>query len=181
MAGDRCSFCGLRRSEVAALVVGIGGVAICRQCAEIASRFDGSPEPPTEVVYRDLGCVLTQDSRLGTEFGTISDASIVVRGDHVAWLGRTADLPSRYHDYHTVECDGRLAIPGLIDAGSALLGSLPSSRPDPDWLIASASQQLAIALAYGVTSIDVRVGGSGDPTIDTVLLAAARAAASTDA
>ena len=177
MPGDRCSFCGLRRSEVAALVVGIGGVAICRQCADIASRFDETPEPPTERVYGNLSSVITQDIRISPDFGGINDASIVVRGDHIAWLGRSVDIPSRYRAYDTVDCDGRMAIPGLIDAGSALLGALPTSRPDPDWLIASTTLQLGNALAHGVTSIDIRVGGSGDPTIDTVLLAASRAAA----
>lgn len=177
MAGDRCSFCGLRRSEVAALVVGIAGVAICRQCAEIASRFDEVPEPPTERVYSNLSTVVTQDARTSPDFGVISNASIVVRSDHIAWLGRSVDLPVRYREFDMVDCDNRMAIPGLIDAGSALLGTLPASRPDPDWLIASTALQLGNALGHGVTSIDIRVGGSGDPTIDTVLLAASRAAA----
>jgi imidazolonepropionase len=177
LANGRCSFCGLRRSEVSALVVGVGGVAICISCATIAARSVESYEPPVEVVYSELAAVITNDPRIGPGFGRIEAASIVVRGDHVAWLGRSEDLPARYHEYPEVACDGRLAIPGFIDAGSELLGRVPTERPDPDRLIGEAAARIKNALRHGVTALDLRVGGSGDPTTDTVLLAAARAGA----
>lgn len=162
---------------MSALVVGVGGVAICTSCAAIAARTVESNDPPSELVYTELGGAITNDPRVGPDFGRIDDASIVVRGDHVAWLGRSVDLPARYHSYPTLPCDGRLAIPGFVDAGSELLGRIPSERPDPDRLIRDVSVRLRDAVVHGVTSIDLRVGGSGDPTTDTVLLAAARAGA----
>jgi len=173
----RCSFCGLRRSEVSALVVGVGGVAICTTCAAIAARTEEDRRPATEVVYAELSAVVTNDPRVGSDFGRIEDAVIVVRGNHLAWLGPTNELPDRYGAYPVVHCGGRLAIPGFIDAGAELLGRLPDSRPDPDRLIAGVSGRIRSNLAHGVTALDLRVGGSGDPTIDTVLLAAARAGA----
>lgn len=177
VANGRCSFCGLRRSEVSALVVGVGGVAICTSCASIAARSGDAIERPTEIVYSELAGVITNDPRIGPDFGRLDDASIVVRDDHIAWLGRTVDLPERYRPYPVVPCGDRLAIPGMIDAGAELLGDLPVSRPDPDELIGLLAAQLRNALDHGVTSLDLRVGGSGDPTTDTVLLAAARAGA----
>ncbi len=177
MANGRCSFCGLRRSEVSALVVGVGGVAICTACAAIAARTEEEREPATEIVYSELAAVITNDPRSGPDFGRIDEASIVIRGDHVAWLGPTIDLPERYALYPVVHCGGRLAVPGFVDAGTELLGRLPGSRPDPDRLIALVSGQIKNGLSHGLTALDVRVGGSGDPTIDTVLLAAARAGA----
>ncbi len=177
MATGRCSFCGLRRSEVSALVVGVGGVAICTTCAAIAARTEDDRLPATEVVYSELSAVITNDPRVGPDFGRIDDAAIVVRGNHIAWLGPASELPDRYEAYPVVHCGGRLAVPGFIDAGAELLGRLPHARPDPDALIARVSEHIRNNLAHGVTALDLRVGGSGDPTVDTVLLAAARAGA----
>ncbi len=177
MATGRCSFCGLRRSEVSALVVGVSGVAICTTCAAIAAKTEVERQPATEVVYSELSSVITNDPRVGASFGRVEDASIVVRGNHIAWLGPERELPDRYRGFVEVQCGGRLAVPGFIDAGAEVLGALPQSRPDPDPLITRASGHLRNQLAHGVTSLDLRVGGSGDPTIDTVLLAAARAGA----
>lgn len=177
MATGRCSFCGLRRSEVAALVVGVSGVAICTTCAALAARTEVDRQPTTEVVYTELSAVITNDPRVGPGFGRIDEAAIVVRGDHIAWLGPRGDLPDRYDTYPIVECGGRLAIPGFVDAGAELLGRLPDARPDPDRLITAVAGQIRNNLAHGVTAVDLRVGGSGDATIDTVLLAAARAGA----
>jgi imidazolonepropionase len=155
----------------------VGGVAICTTCAAIAARTEDDREPPTEIVYGELSAVISNDPRVGPDFGRIDDASIVVRGNHIAWLGATSELPERYGAYPVVQCGGRLAIPGLIDAGAELLGRVPDARPEPDRLIAGVSGHISHNLAHGVTALDLRVGGSGDPTIDTVLLAAARAGA----
>lgn len=177
MAAGRCSFCGLRRSEVSALVVGVGGVAICTACAAIAARTEDDRQPATEVVYSELSALITNDPRVGPDFGRIDDGAIVVRGDHIAWLGPAAELPERYERYPVVPCGGRLAVPGFVDAGVELLGTVPDSRPDPDQLIAGVAEHIRKELDHGVTALDLRVGGSGDPTVDTVLLAAARAGA----
>lgn len=177
LANGRCSFCGLRRSEVSALVVGMRGVAICTACAAIAARTEDERTAATEIVYSELGAVITNDPRVGSDFGRIEHASIVVRGDHIAWLGRTSELPARYEPYPVVHCGGRIAVPGFVDAGTEPVGDLPTSRPDPDWLISRVSTQIRNCLIHGVTSVDLRVGGTGDPTIDTVLLAAGRAGA----
>ena len=176
MGAARCSFCGLRRSEVDALVVGIDGAAICTGCAEIAAGIVDTPVHHREIVYTGLSSVVTNDPRIGPEFGTIEDAAIVVRNDHIAWIGVERDLPMRYREYPELECEGRMAIPGMVDAGTELLGGVPDHRPDPDEMIGTAAAAMRLALAHGVTMLDVRAGGSGDATIDAVLLAAARAA-----
>jgi imidazolonepropionase len=155
----------------------VGGVAICTTCAAIAARTEDDRSPTTEIVYSELSAAVTNDPRVGPDFGRIDDAAIVVRGNHIAWLGPTDELPDRYGAYPVVHCGGRLAVPGFIDAGAEMLGRLPVSRPDPDRLIFDVSGQIRNHLEHGVTALDLRVGGSGDPTIDTVLLAAARAGA----
>lgn len=176
VASGRCSFCGLRRSEVDSLVVGDRGAAICTGCAALAANVVSEPIHLPEVVYAGLSAVVTNDPRIGPDFGTIKDAAIVVRSDHVAWIGKQADLPERYQVYPVVECGGRIAVPGFVDAGVEALGGVPDHRPDPDPLIGTAAAIFNRTLAHGVTMVDVRVGGSGEPTIDMVMLAAARAA-----
>ena len=159
-----------------ALVLGDRGAAICTACASLAAGAVSEPSQATELVYSDLSSVMTNDPRVADDFGLIRDASVVVRQDHIAWIGRSEDLPDRYAEYVTIDCEGRMAIPGFVDAGTEVMGTVPAARPDPDALIGLAANQLNDALAHGVTMLDVRVGGSGDPTIDTVMLAAARAA-----
>ena len=176
LGAARCSFCGLRRSEVDALAVGMDGAAICTACAELAAGIVDPPVHHREIVYRGLSSVVTNDPRIGPDFGTIDDAAIVVRNDHVAWIGSERDLPMRYREYPEIECEGRMAVPGFVDAGTELLGGVPDHRPDPDEMIGTAASAMRVALAHGVTMLDVRAGGSGDATVDAVLLAAARAA-----
>jgi ClpX C4-type zinc finger protein len=38
-APDRCSFCGRSRDDVAELVAGAGGVAICERCVALSVEF----------------------------------------------------------------------------------------------------------------------------------------------
>jgi len=141
----RCSFCGLRRSEVEVLVVGIDGAAICTGCAEIAAGIVDPPVHHREIVYAGLSSVVTNDPRVGPEFGTIEDAAIVVRNDHIAWIGVERDLPMRYREYPELECEGRMAIPGMVDAGTELLGVVPEHRPDPDEMIGTAASAMPTA------------------------------------
>jgi imidazolonepropionase len=59
----------------------------------------------------------------GAAYGAIESASLAVRDGHIAWLGRTADLPGNprdiAHDVHNLE--GRWVTPGLIDCHTHLV------------------------------------------------------------
>jgi len=57
----------------------------------------------------------------GGPYGLITDASLVVSGDRIAWVGRTADLPARYRSVPEEYLGGRLVTPALIDCHTHLV------------------------------------------------------------
>jgi imidazolonepropionase len=52
--------------------------------------------------------------------GLIERAALVVNAGEVAWSGVEADLPPEYAEEQSVDCDGSLVIPGLIDCHTHL-------------------------------------------------------------
>jgi imidazolonepropionase len=51
---------------------------------------------------------------------TIDDAALVWEADTIQWVGPEADLPSRVRNQHTVDAEGHLVVPGLIDGHTHL-------------------------------------------------------------
>ncbi len=51
------------------------------------------------------------------ELGIISDGAVVTRGDAIAWVGRTSELPVELRDGadETIDCSGKTVLPGLVD------------------------------------------------------------------
>ncbi len=167
-----CSFCGERPAPGSGVVTG-PGVAICHACAAIALEvLAESPPSPEALVLVD--CTLLSPSSRAVGLDRVERAAVVIRRDVVSWTGPVDDLPRRHRELPTVDCEGRVVVPGLVDAGGWLLGSSHDRRPDPAELVAAARAAATSMLSMGVTTIDVRVGGSGDPVLDTLLLAAAR-------
>ncbi|MEJ8567479.1 imidazolonepropionase [Elongatibacter sediminis] len=52
--------------------------------------------------------------------GLLEDSVLVWRGDHIEWVGRAADLPTRFHGEAVTDCGGRLVVPGLVDCHTHL-------------------------------------------------------------
>jgi imidazolonepropionase len=61
-----------------------------------------------------IGLLATQDDALGE----IIDAALIIDGDQIAWIGRTADAPAA--DTH-VDCGGRAVLPGFVDSHAHLV------------------------------------------------------------
>ena len=53
-----------------------------------------------------------------TAYGLISDGAVLVEGGRIAWAGPTAEAPSVHE---TVDLEGRLVTPGLIDCHTHLV------------------------------------------------------------
>ena len=54
------------------------------------------------------------------EVHPIDAGTVVWDGDSIAWVGKLADLPQRWRGEPTVDCDGGIALPGLIDCHTHL-------------------------------------------------------------
>lgn len=173
----RCSFCGERPPPGAGLVTG-PEVTICHTCAAIAAEVLSDPIPPPDRILL-TECRLAVPSPRLPRLEVIDDGAVAIRGGVVSWVGPLADLPDHYRRWDAGPCDGRLVLPGLVDAGAWVLGSVHRRPPDPDRLVGAARTALAGIVRTGVTTIDVRAGGSPDPLIETILLAGARAAGET--
>lgn len=101
--------------------------------------------------------------------------AVAVRRGKVVWIGPEPELPRPYRMLPEIRCEGRLMMPGMVDAGAALLGPIRSSgRPDPVELTEIGARLTGRMLARGITLLDLRVGGGVDPTVETLHLAVAR-------
>lgn len=52
--------------------------------------------------------------------GLIEKAALVLNGSRIAWVGEECQLPGHYKNKESVDCGGRLVIPGLIDCHTHL-------------------------------------------------------------
>jgi imidazolonepropionase len=54
-------------------------------------------------------------------YGLISDGAIALRDGKIAWVGKRADLPTNVQAENTIDLDGALVTPGLIDCHTHLV------------------------------------------------------------
>lgn len=174
----RCSFCGEDRRGVDRLIAGHGGVAICGDCARLAAELSTVPHdtPSGDLLLVDIGTLVTNDGRHGGLLGQIEGAAVAVRNGRITWLGRQRALPDRYRELPLVECEGRLVVPGFVDAHRHLV-----ARPDMD--LAGFSdlvvEQMGIGLEQGTTTQEMRTWAAPDPETDVMMLSAVRVAGET--
>ncbi len=169
-----CSFCGERPAPGSGLVTG-PEVAICRDCASIATEvLSASPTISDQSVLVDARLLIPHPRAVG--FEVIDRGAVVIRHGDITWIGDETDLPERYRGWETWDCEGRVVLPGLVDAGTWLLAARTGMPADPDRLIAETRRALGAIAETGITTVDVRCGGSDQPVTETVLLASARAA-----
>lgn len=69
------------------------------------------PVPTGLVAYTDIHTLGTMNA----ELGDIKDASIVVDGNTIAWVGATAAIPEEYSEAKHVSLAGLVVIPGLVN------------------------------------------------------------------
>ena len=172
----RCSFCG-RGSADDTLVTGPRGVAICGDCADVALAVveETSRADAVDRVITGIGLLVTQDERLGEErWGLIAEAGLVIRLGRVTWVGPQSSLPARYRELPRLDAGGRMVIPGFVDPITRLLGGPPADVADAEARVDAAVELGGRMMQHGVTALGLRVGGSSEPTTETLALAAAR-------
>ena len=137
-------------------------------------------------------------------FGMIAQGVIVVEGRKIAWLGTAKDLPDVYQSGETVNLEGRLVTPALIDchshivfggnratefeqrlngasyeevakAGGGIVSTVTATRLASDSaLLADALTRVDAMIAEGVTMIEVKSGYGLDTETELKMLRVAR-------
>src|SRR5262245_32480704 len=135
-------------------------------------------------------------------YGLIADGAVLVDGGRLDWVGPSAEAPAAGE---TVDLEGRLVTPGLIDchthlvhggsrsdefearlkgksyaeiakAGGGILSTVRATRAaDEAALIAQSLPRLDALLAEGVTTVEIKSGYGLDEATELKMLRAARA------
>ena len=140
-------------------------------------------------VFRNIGELATcPPDNPQTDAGLVRNAALTVLDGRVAWAGPGERLPAEYRDEDTVDCGGRLVIPGLVDchthlcfggwrgdefemrlagasyreiaaAGGGIASTVKATRTDSiDSLEEKAGAALQGMLALGVTTVECKSG-----------------------
>ncbi|MGL4237159.1 imidazolonepropionase [Tabrizicola sp.] len=121
-------------------------------------------------------------------YGLIRDAAVALDGDRIAWTGPMADLPAEHSGQTTLNVQGRLITPGLIDchthavhaghraaefemrlqgasyeeiarSGGGILSTVTATRAASEAeLLAFALTRIDQLMASGVTTVEVKSG-----------------------
>ncbi len=140
----------------------------------------------------------------GAGYGTIEDAAIAIRGDHIAWVGSRGDLPKQQAK-ETVSLGGRWVTPGLVEchthlvfggdrahefelrlggasyediakAGGGIVSTVKATRAaSEEELLASAKKRLDLLMTEGVTMVEIKSGYGLDVENELKQLRVARA------
>lgn len=133
-------------------------------------------------------------------YGMIEDGAVVLTGDRIDWVGRTADAP----DLPAIDLGGRLITPGLIDchthlvyggdramefemrlegatyeevarAGGGIVSTVAATREaNVDDLLAAALPRADALIAEGVTTLEIKSGYGLNEETELNMLRAAR-------
>lgn len=136
--------------------------------------------------------------------GLIEDAALAVRDGKIAYAGAMGEMPPEFADFETIDCQGRLITPGLIDchthlvhagnrahefelrlngatyeevarAGGGIVSSVKNLRAaSEDDLVQESLPRLDALIAEGVTTIEIKSGYGLDAENEMKALRAAR-------
>lgn len=81
------------------------------------------------------------------EIHPVKNAAIVWENDTIQWVGAESDLPKEYDEEETVDADGKMVIPGLIDCHTHL--AFGGWRPDEFTMRVQGKSYLEIAESGG--------------------------------
>lgn len=146
----RCSFCGRPEEAETRLVAGPKGVAICASCVELAAEVALPAAFPAtgDLLLTGISELVSNDARHGSRLGVIENAALAIRHGEVAWTGPEEDLPLRYRQLPTLECEGRAVIPGFVDPHTHLV------------FAGDRSHEFALRM-QGATYAEILEGGGG--------------------
>lgn len=140
----------------------------------------------------------------GAPYGLIDDGALVIEGERLSWIGRTAELPSHFANCSREDLGGRVVTPGLIDchthvvfggdrarefemrlegasyeevarAGGGIVSTVKATRAaGEDELLAAALTRVDALIAEGVTALEIKSGYGLDRDTELRMLRTAR-------
>ena len=140
-------------------------------------------------VLRNIGQLATCPADAAQQdAGLINNAALVFEGNRIIWVGRERQLPEAFTAVESMDCGGRLVIPGLIDchthlcfggwrsdefemrlqgrsyqeiaaAGGGIRSTVAATRSDTaEQLLEKALQSLEGMLDLGTTTLECKSG-----------------------
>lgn len=137
-------------------------------------------------------------------YGLVENGAIVIEQGAISWVGKAAAIPAQYSHDETLDLDGRLITPALIDchthlvygghraqefemrlngasyeeiarAGGGIMSTVAATREaSEDTLLATALSRLDALLAESVTTIEIKSGYGLDKETELRMLRVAR-------
>ena len=147
----------------------------------------------------------TMDGALG--YGLVKQGAVAIRAGRIAWVGHTGELPAEFKLDESLDLEGRLVTPALIDchthvvhggnrarefemrlegasyeevarAGGGIVSTVAATRAATlDQLVAGALTRVDAMIAEGVATIEIKSGYGLDAENELKMLRAARAVA----
>lgn len=105
--------------------------------AAVALTLQGATTPRTGVAMRDLGAV--------------ENATVVMRGPEIAWVGPANEAPEAAGDALTVDCHNKTLMPGLVDSHTHLVWA-GHRRDELELRLAGADYEAIFAAGGGILS-----------------------------
>lgn len=153
--------------------------------------------------------MLLTNARLATlsgpaEYGLVPDGAVLLEGNKIAWVGASKDMPAGVKTVETLDLQGRLVTPGLIDchthivhgghrakefemrlngasyedvarAGGGIVSTVSATREaDAASLLQSALKRVDALIDEGVTTIEIKSGYGLDTDTELKMLRIAR-------
>lgn len=137
-------------------------------------------------------------------YGLITEGAVALNGAQIAWVGNMASVPRDWEIAESLDLDGRLVTPGLVDchthvvhggsrahefemrlegasyaeiarAGGGIVSTVGQTRAaSEDALLASALPRVDALIAEGVTTLEIKSGYGLDRDTELRMLRAAR-------
>ena len=157
----------------------------------------------SKIVMRlENATLVTMDGE--TAYGLIRDGVAVIHDDRIVWAGPVDALPPEHSEDRTIDLEGRMVTPGLIDchthivhagnrahefemrlegasyeeiarAGGGIVSTVAATRgASEDELVGSALPRVDALIAEGVTTLEIKSGYGLDVETELRMLRAAR-------